>query len=635
MALSNRLHKLAETRWLAEGLAAISGIIFFVQIWFYAHTQASILDEGAYLLKGYLFATGRYFPFQDYGPWTNHMPLSFLIPGYVQRIFGPGLRTGRYFAIFLGILMVLGVWLLARRLGGRWWALASVSVIALNVPLIKVYTAMASQGLVACMFVWVLVLTLGQDRRLWQLIAGTILAVLMVMTRLNMSPVLPFLILYIFWEHGKKVGWWNFAVGVVVFILGQAIFWPEILKLWVSWLPLGWIPYFQQWLRPEGALPNWTPGTQFNDRILSFWQAIRMHFFSIVGALAAWIMWPKKTEWVDAWRFRAAVFLSSLFAVLMAFHVWASLGKDYCIYCLSVYVGFFTILGILLVVITASSWRQVLPWGQKWLSPVLILGLSAGIGYGLIPVWGNKIVTSRFISRLMHIDVPRLKAFRIQPGTTELWSLFANKFGWSEVEVVEYAIDWSRAIVFVILGLMFGWLVLKFGNRIGKALVGSKISSGAAVLVTFLIFGTLFSLTAGLAPDTRDCGWDVIASYEAGGAHLAEYVPEGSKVYWWGGLTAVPLLYLQDVEIFPAQINHGYSYRRGGDPDELIRYGWWSAEVADQWLKEADVILIEARLYGGFATQFAESEDFDEVSPSPPMVPCRKNSPIHIYIRNE
>ena len=635
MALVTRLKLAGAIRWLADGLALLGGLVFAIQIWIYAHTQASILDEGAYLLKGYLFATGRYFPFQDYGLWTNHMPLSFLIPGYVQVLFEPGLRTGRYFAIFLGLLMLLGVWLLARRLGGRWWAAVAVGVLALNIPLIKVYSIMASQGLVACMFVWVLVLVLGEDRRLWQLLLGTVLAVLTVMTRLNMSPVLPFLILYIFWEHGKKASWWNFAMGVLAFVMGQAIFWPEILKLWVSWLPLGGIPFFETWLRPEDALPNWTPGLLFNDRILSFFQAIRMHFFSVVGALISWAMWPKKENWVSAWRFRSAVFLSSLFVVLIAFHMWASLGKDYCIYCLNVYFAFFTILGVLLIILAASSWRQVLPWAKKWLPATLVLSLSAGMGYGLIPVWGNKIVTSRFVTRLMHVDVPRMKSFRIQPGNTKLWSLFANKFGWSELEVVEYAIDGLRAATFILLGLVFAWLVLKYGSRLGKALIGSNISSGAAVLVSFLIVGTIFLLMAGLAPDDRDCGWDVIASYEAGGAHLAEYVPEGSSVYWWGGLTAVPLLYLPDVEIFPAQINHGYSYRRGGDPDELVRYGWWGAELADQWLKEADVILIEARLYGGFATQFAESEDFDEVSPSPAMVPCRNNSPIHIYIRNE
>ena len=137
MTLFDRMASLRERPWLAEILAGLAGVTYIVQAFIYAHTQFSVLDEGAYLVKGYLFATGQYTPFQDYGPWTNHMPLSFLIPGWVQAIFEPGLRTGRYFSIFLGIVLLLGLWWVTRRLGGRWWAAGAVWAIALNPALDK------------------------------------------------------------------------------------------------------------------------------------------------------------------------------------------------------------------------------------------------------------------------------------------------------------------------------------------------------------------------------------------------------------------------------------------------------------------------------------------------------------------
>src|SRR5512143_3889983 len=85
--------------WLA-GLLALVGMLTYagLALWF-AHTSASNLDEGSYLYKGYLFASGQYHPFELYGPQTNKAPLAFLIPGYAESIFGPGLRTGRYVAI--------------------------------------------------------------------------------------------------------------------------------------------------------------------------------------------------------------------------------------------------------------------------------------------------------------------------------------------------------------------------------------------------------------------------------------------------------------------------------------------------------------------------------------------------------
>lgn len=632
MSLSARWQHWTTNPRMAEILTGLGAALFALQIWVYAHTQESILDEGAYLLKGYFFAIGRYIPYQDYGFWTNHMPLSFLIPGFVQRIFGPGLRTGRYFAVFLGLLMLLGVWLLARRLGGRWWAAGAVGLLALNVQLIKVYSVMVSQGLVACMLVWVLALTLGKERRLWQLLLGTALAALTVLTRINMAPLLPLLILYILWENGWRAGLWSFAVGMLFFVGGHAFFWPGILRMWASWLPVELFPFLEQWARPE-AIPNWQPDTTFNDRVLSFFQALRLHYFAAAGTLTTLILWPRKGQWKSAWRARAAVFLSVLFVILWAFHSWASLGKEYCVYCLSAYMSFFSILGILLVIVTASAWRGA---RLRWLPAGLVFALSVGISYGLIPVFGAKLISNRFVTRLMHIDVPRLKSFHLQPGTTELWSYFANKFALNEAQVVEYAIDILRAAGFISLGLAFAWLIWRFGEKLGRVLLKDEtIFPTAARLTVFLLVGTGLTLLVGLTPYERDCSGDVIASYEAGGARLAEAVPPGARVYWWGGLSAVPLLYIPEAQIFPAQVNDGYSYRLSGDSDDLERFGWWSRELAEKWLNEADVILIEARQYGGFATSIAESEAFDETSPTPPMIPCRANSPVHIFVRTE
>ena len=632
-----RLGRIWAAPWLAEGVAFLGGAVYGIQSWIYAHTQSSVLDEGAYLLKGYLFATGKYFPFQDYGPWSNHMPFSFLIPGYIQVLFGPGLRTGRYFAILLGVLTLLGIWLLARRLGNRWWGVAAVWLLALNIPLIKTFSMMASQGLVACMFVWVLALTLGRRRPIWQVMLGVALSGLMMMTRLNMTPVLPFLILYIFWEYGKKVGLWSLIVGILVLGVGHAIFWPGILRLWVAWLPLEWIPFFETWAKPEGALPNWDPDVGISDRIMSFFQGVRIQFFAIFGAILVWIYWPSKDKWRSAWRYRAGVFLSALLVTLFGFHLWASLGKNYCVFCFSTYLSFFSFLGILLVILAFSSWEQFANRFGRWVPSALILALSMGVGYSAKKIWANQQTVEQLARSILRIEVPRFSSLRIQPGTVELWSLFANKFGWAEVDIFSTTTDFLRAATPIILGLIIGLLFLRFGSGWWDKIAGADrkitLSPSAGISTLFLLLGTAVSLGLGLSPGDRDCGWDVIASYEAGGAHLAEYVPAGSKVYWWGGLSAVPLLYLPDVEIYPPQINNGYSFRLGGDPDGLERYGWWSQELAEQWIHEADVILIEARLYGGYATSFAESDAFDEVSPTPPLVPCRSNSPIHIFIR--
>ena len=83
-----------DTPWLAGLLTAAAFALYFIQAVIYAHSMDVTMDEGTYLMKGLLFIKGIYRPFQEFGPITNKMPLSYLIPGAAQAVFGPGLRTG-------------------------------------------------------------------------------------------------------------------------------------------------------------------------------------------------------------------------------------------------------------------------------------------------------------------------------------------------------------------------------------------------------------------------------------------------------------------------------------------------------------------------------------------------------------
>ena len=123
--------------WTPVVVAALGALLYLIQAVIYAHTSVPGLDEGAYLLKGLLYLRGTYVPFEPYGPLTNKAPFAFLIPGFAQFLFGAGLRTGRYFSIFLGMLTLLGTWITARRWAGKWAAAATVWVFAASSMVIK------------------------------------------------------------------------------------------------------------------------------------------------------------------------------------------------------------------------------------------------------------------------------------------------------------------------------------------------------------------------------------------------------------------------------------------------------------------------------------------------------------------
>jgi hypothetical protein len=123
---------------------------------------------------------------------------------------------------------------------------------------------------------------------------------------------------------------------------------------------------------------------------------------------------------------------------------------------------------------------------------------------------------------------------------------------------------------------------------------GKVFAFGSIALVVFIVAGWLLrpARVLGSGYQNYDCGGDVIASYEAVGKSLSEVIPPGAKIYWRGGLSAVPLLYLPGVEIYPPQINDGYSFRESGDSQDLRRYGFWNQELAEEWMADADYVLV-------------------------------------------
>jgi len=624
--LKDRLARIASIRWLAYLAALLGAAVCAWQLWVFAHTQVSVLDEGAYLLKGYLFASSQYQPFQAYGPWTNHMPLAFLIPGAIQQWFGPGLAVARYFAVALTLFQLLGIWLLARRLGGAWWAAGAVWVMALNPGLLKPYSTAVSQGLIACMLVWSLVFVLGEKRPLWQIGLGAWIAALIGLTRFNLLPFFPFLAAYIFWQHGRKAGVLALLVGGLTLFIGHAIYWPDIMRLYIK-IPKEISPFLDRWRLGLHATPVWDPQTDLASQVLSFFQGLRFQFVAAAGVFIVWLLWSPRRDWRSASDFKAAVFLSALYLALLLTHMWAALVKDYCPFCFAGYLAFFSVLGLLLLIVSAPSWSRTLPFWRQILIAMVLLFLTAGVGYSTFEETGNW---------LLEVQVPLVLLGKFgETGAVSIGALVVNKFG-LDVQLL-------RRLMPALAGLGLGFLLLAAGGLLAcllerRASNGEptpRFSSGYIALTITLILGMLLSPTIllGGGYSTYDCYGDVIASNRILGEHLRANIPPGSLVYWRGGLSAAPLLYVPDIRIYPPQINDGYSFYLDGDSDRLLREGRWNRELDQKWLQEADVVLIEDRVYSPKFRDALQATTL-QLPLTPPTVTCREDSRIRMFLRN-
>lgn len=632
--LAARAHRaLSRVPHLAYLLAALALFLYAVQSYQYIYTLRSILDEGLYLVKGYYFATGKYAPFQDYGPLTNHMPLAFLIPGLIQKWFGPGLLVGRYYSFALGLLTLLGLWVAAKRPGGNWWAAGALWAVVLNVSLVKIYSVAFSQVLVAALLSWTMAVALGRRMRWWEAALAGMLSGLLLMTRINMAPLLFLLILYVFWQHGYRKGAIALlAAGITVAGL-HALYWPGILRMWANWLPKGVFPFLQNYAAPWRDSYRFTPSPfgvwirNLDDitwnPIFSFWDGVRFNFVAVVGVFANLLLWPWKQTARKEWRFRAAVFLNLSFLVLFLIHAWAALSGTSChIFCFSGYIAFFNILGLLALIATYPYWRRS---ASAWRT-MLVLGfvILLGLGVGL----GSADDTGKWFAEL---SVPIFRSPGLTAESIPLWGLMQNRFGMGFRE--------ARKVLPALGGLVFALFLLGLAGLWRWRFKSNSTPSLAAILLnTSLLLGLLLSPTPILSggDGTLDCGGNVVANYEAAGRLLRQEIEPGASIYYQGANSPILLLYLGDVEIYPPQLNNVFSFsdlEGAAITDELLRYGYWNQALMDAWREEADYVLLEGRRYADWQAE-VESGQRDIRLVTEAVEPCRgKDSEVFLLGR--
>ena len=562
---------------LIEVITLLGVILYVARSLYFAHSSLSIGDEGTYLYKGLVFARGEFAPFEDYGYWTNKAPLAFLIPGFIQDWFGAGLREARYFALTVSFFMLAGVWIVTNRLGGKVWAAIAMWVFALSDANTSIYSQALSQGLVACMLTWVLVCALGEKRPLWQLIVGSLLSVLIVMTRQNMVVFLPLLVLYIFWQYGKQAGIWSLVSSAALFILFHILYWPNILQLWAPWLPESLTPFLDDF-RPYAVFGYESFDIGNLSRLQSVAIGIQYHFFILCGFAGALILFPNKTKWKSASQFKTAVFLGASFLLLFLLHTWGSIFNQFCIQCFSSYQMFYTVAGLCFIVCVFSNGVSDSPLRRALLILALLL-FAAGLGSYYFQQTGEWSLTA--------FQFPRVNS--------------AGQFTWASLGdaltyIFNLPLDVQRRVGAAVTGVSVGliliffyWIVQRFAffkNWMGQ-------NASFATLNLFLLVGAILPPAANAGTYATACSTNFLSYYEQAGHALADAIPPDSLVYWKGsGRHMGLMLYLDDVRVFPPQITAGAGYVQAGDPERLLRFGLFNDEMDLQWRESADYFII-------------------------------------------
>ncbi len=603
----------------------VLGIILFVFILgalHYARITLPVMDEGTYLIKGRMYLDGTYVPFQDYGPITNKPPLAFQILGLSQLLFEPGLASGRYFAIFLACLLIIGQWLTVRRLSGDIWAFFIGVLFCISPAWMIYFMRPMTQGITALFVVWSLFFTLGKGRSGIQLSLGLICANLTVLTRSNMIPFLGFIYVYVFIENGWKKSALPLFTGILSFLAYNAFYWPRIYTLiWQYVLPGPFNSLITKMTgidKTIGDLGIDFLDKQFRliDKIQVFFDTFRFFFLPFLATLLGSLLAFTRQTWRNPLN-REMLFLVISYLVPAILQFYYIVGEDFTLYSFPSYFAFYLPVGLTLLPLV---WQEIKSRNYTRLFPIslsiLLPLITAGIGLSLYRDVSGYLMKLKLPS----FDPPFQISFKY-----EIWDVLLTRFGMDPL-VQEFVVP-SAA------GFLIGFLLVILLGIIWKISLKTRLGFGTFLAGVILLFGFILSPTYLLAGKDaiRTCpGVDIPAAYAQTSRELENLLPDGASVYF-EGYTPNVLIPLTDLRLYPAQLNMLFYYQIGGDVETLEKYGYWNAELADRWQKEADFILVSplvAELRG-----LSGNPQFRLIATTNSADLCMENTPILIFSR--
>lgn len=606
-------------------LFTLLGLVLFITLSIqYAHSIVITLDEGSYLYKGASYLRGEELPYQLTGSITNKTPLSFFIPGISQILFGDGIRSGRYFSVFLGSLMLLGLWLTVRRVSNPWYAASAVWLVALNQNSLVYYARAMSQVISILFLIWCLYFVLGEGRKKWELTLGGVMAALLVLTRQNMLPFLPILALMIAWQFGWKKTLLTQLPGWLLLLFVHILYWPGIyIFVWRAAMPA----FVTSFLSDHGGLGAFEVVKAVGKaapKTFTLLQNIQEMFGGIRSSAVPYAMFLATAILFPWWRKpksdtdKQVVMMLLGFLVLTFVHIYAALENNVFLYSFPAYLTFFAPMMLPVFALALPGMRTNGKIWQVALALGTVLTFFGGIGLHLHKTLSEPILALQ------------LPAFLVGSDGVLLWQVMVNKFSLEKP---------GQAYLFATLaGLAFGTAFTLLAAWWWKTRASKTILPFANRLLLSLV-----ALAAVLTPTpvlshgevTDPCDVDAILTFEQASQQLEQVIPAGSTVFWDTDNSPSPamLLYLDDVRLFPSQLNGRFYLKDSKNfPNSLPPFAW-TKEIGRDWILRSDFIVLSERTVADWDAFLSTSSApaFEQVNPTGLTFACDHTSYALIY----
>jgi len=237
-------------------------------------------DESAYLHLGYLAATHKINLFQNEMMGTR-MPLPFYMIGVSQVLWGRDLMTARLSSLAFGLVALVLVAVIARRIAGNLGGILGALFLASNGVLVGYFATATYHALAAAILMLGLALTVGVQNRSVKVIGVATLSVL-ILVRTNLWTIPPAVVAALV-VYARRIPYAITLVGAAVIIPVTFFAW-DIHHLKV----LAYVPLIDGLVRPLGFRPT-LDLTAFDAQIRGNWwmatvRTVRMYESWVVAA---------------------------------------------------------------------------------------------------------------------------------------------------------------------------------------------------------------------------------------------------------------------------------------------------------------------------------------------------------------
>ncbi len=263
-------------RWVFWSGLALAAVLYAL-----AQRMVTWTDESAYVHLGYLTAGGQISLFQD-ELTGSRMPLPFWVLGASQRLWGRSLLAARLTALGIGLVALVLTALIARRLAGDLAGLLAVLFFATQGVLVGYFATGTYHSLAAAILLGGLALIIGV-RRPWGPALGMVVLSLLFLTRTNLWPIIPGVLLLLLWQARtvrERLGLVAAAAAVPL-----AFFLSDVRHLKI----LAYVPVIGRLVRslgyPAGFALVDVPEPVLWDRLWAFVRLGRMYEFWALAAL--------------------------------------------------------------------------------------------------------------------------------------------------------------------------------------------------------------------------------------------------------------------------------------------------------------------------------------------------------------